>query len=121
MYRCTKQADGTLAFTQEGVTATLAGPIAHSFVKPGPQGPPQWVARDGSAVTGKAVVKTPNGDGNIPELVLDATQAGAKQGLLAGSTAILRLNTIGGVAPAGTCAPGAGAKVPYQADYLFLG
>ncbi|MFG1998952.1 CHRD domain-containing protein [Spirillospora sp. NPDC048911] len=121
IYRCTKQADGSLAFTQEGVDATLTGRIAHSFVKPGPQGPPQWVARDGSAVTGKAVVKTPNGNGNIPELVLDATQSGAKQGLLAGSTAILRLNTIGGVAPTGTCAPNAIAKVPYQADYVFLG
>ncbi|MBO2450294.1 CHRD domain-containing protein [Actinomadura barringtoniae] len=123
IYRCTKQADGSFAFTQEGVKATLVDGIKHSFVNPGPQGPPQWVARDGSAVTGKAVTKTPNGDGNIPELVLDATQVGAKSGLLAGATQVLRLNTIGGVAPTGACDPNTKpiAKVPYQADYVFLG
>ncbi|GAA2602075.1 CHRD domain-containing protein [Actinomadura fulvescens] len=121
IYRCTRQADGTLAFTQDNVAAVLAGRIAHSFANPGPQGPPQWIAADGSAVQGKAVVRTPNGAGNIPELVLDATQSGAKVGLLADATAILRLNTIGGVAPSGTCAEGARAKVPYRADYVFLG
>ncbi|MEU5881961.1 CHRD domain-containing protein [Spirillospora sp. NPDC047279] len=121
IYRCTKQADGSFAYTQEGVTAVLAGGIAHSFANPGPQGPPQWVAPDGSAVQGRAVVRTPNGDGNIPELVLDATQSGAGRGLLADTTAILRLNTIGGVAPAGACAEGSPAKVPYRADYVFLG
>jgi hypothetical protein len=123
IYRCTKQTDGTYAFTQEGVKATLVDGIKHSFVNPGPQGPPQWVARDGSAVTGKAVTKTPNGEGNIPELVLDATQSGAAGGLLSGATQILRLNTIGGVAPAGACDPKAKpiAKVPYRADYVFLG
>jgi hypothetical protein len=122
IYRCTRQADGTYAFTQEGVTATLAGGIAHSFAKPGPAGPPQWIAPDGSAITGKAVTKTPNGDGNIPELVLDATRTGAGRGLFSGTGQILRLNTIGGVAPAGACDPGTRplAHVPYRADYLFL-
>ncbi|GAA2419519.1 hypothetical protein GCM10010191_33280 [Actinomadura vinacea] len=122
IYRCTRQADGTYAFTQDGVAATLTGGIAHSFAKPGPAGPPQWIAPDRSAVTGKAVTKTPNGDGNIPELVLDATQTGARNGLFSGTTQILRLNTIGGVAPAGACDPNTRplARVPYRADYLFL-
>jgi hypothetical protein len=120
IYACTQQPPGGHAFTQFGVTAKLRRGIDHSFVTPA-AGPPQWIAPDGSAVRGAVVTKTPNGDGNIPELVLDATQAGANTGLLAHTTQILRLNTTGGVAPAGSCEPGAQVKVPYGADYLFLG
>ncbi|MFB4264988.1 DUF3455 domain-containing protein [Nonomuraea sp. GTA35] len=69
---------------------------------------------------GSVVTRTPNG-GHIPELVLDAAQAGAGAGLLAHATQILRLNTTGGTAPAGSCLPGTEARVPYGADYVFLG
>ncbi|MGN9844752.1 CHRD domain-containing protein [Nonomuraea sp. H19] len=120
IYSCTQQPSGGYAFTQLGVTAKLRRGIDHSFVTPG-SGPPQWIAPDGSAVRGAVVTRTPNGEGNIPELMLDATQAGADHGLLAHTTQILRLNTKGGVAPAGTCAPGTEAKVPYGTDYIFLG
>lgn len=122
IYACTPKTGGGYAFTQLGVTAKLEGSILHSFVQPA-AGPPQWIAPDGSAVTGKVVTKSPNGDRNIPELVLDATQTGRPAGLLSDTTQILRLNTVGGVAPAGTCDPKrrATVKVPYKADYLFLG
>ncbi|MGW0806420.1 CHRD domain-containing protein [Nonomuraea sp. NPDC002799] len=120
IYSCTQQPAGGHAFTQLGVTATLRRGIDHSFVTPG-SGPPQWIAPDGSAVRGAVVTRTPNGAGNIPELLLDATQAGAATGLLAHTTQILRLNTTGGVAPAGACTPGSEVKVPYGADYLYLG
>ncbi|MFI0355457.1 CHRD domain-containing protein [Actinomadura sp. 9N407] len=122
IYRCTLQPDSSHAYTQDNVNATLRDGIDHTFVKPGPSGPPQWVAPDGSAVTGKAVTKTFTGDRDIPELVLDATQTGAKGGLLSGTSQILRLNTIGGVAPKGPCDPETRplAHVPYRADYLFL-
>ena len=121
IYQCTKQADGTFAFTQHDVRARLQGNIRHSFVK-ADAGPPQWVAPDGSAVTGKVLVKTPNGSANIAELELEATESGDGSGILANVTEILRLNTQGGVAPAGTCDPKRQpiAQVPYQADYLFL-
>jgi len=121
IYQCTKQADGTFAFTQHDVRAKLQGNIRHSFVK-ADAGPPQWVAPDRSAVTGKVLVKTPNGTGNIAELELEATQSGDGSGILADVTEILRLNTQGGVAPAGTCDPKhqSIAEVPYKADYLFL-
>ncbi|MBT2208455.1 CHRD domain-containing protein [Actinomadura sp. NEAU-AAG7] len=121
VYRCTPQPSGGYAFTQENVDAVLEGGIRHTFARPGPAGPPRWAAGDGSAVTGTAVAKTPNGAGNIPELVLDATPTG--DGLLSGTTQILRLNTAGGVAPSGACDPSATplAKVPYRADYVFLG
>ncbi|NRQ30527.1 CHRD domain-containing protein [Nonomuraea sp. NN258] len=120
IYACTRQPSGGYAFTQHGVTAGLRRGIDHSFVTPA-AGPPQWIAPDRSAVRGAVVTRTPNGAGNIPELVLDATQAGAPTGLLAHTTQILRLNTEGGLAPAGSCTPGSQARVPYGADYVFLG
>ncbi len=119
IYACTKQADGTYAFTQHDVRARLRYGIRHSFVTPD-AGPPQWVAPDGSAVTGKVLTKTPHGTGNIPELELAATPSGT--GLLSRVSEVLRLNTVGGVAPSGACDPAARptAEVPYRADYLFL-
>lgn len=121
IYECKKADDGSgkFAFAQRDVSARLQGNIAHSFTAPN-SGTPQWVAPDRSAVTGKLISRTPNGDKNIPELDLAATQIGKPRGLLAGTAEILRLNTVGGVAPAGDCEPGAIAKVPYGADYVFI-
>ena len=76
-----QQPDGSFAFTQHDVEARLDGGIHHTFVQPD-AGPPQWQAPDGSAVTGKVVTKNANGDGNIAELNLDATQIGNSTGLL---------------------------------------
>jgi hypothetical protein len=120
IYACTA-ADGSFAFTQFGVDAHLGGGIHHTFVQPA-AGPPQWQAPDGSAVSGKVVTKNANGDGNIAELNLDATQIGASTGLLSHVVEVLRLNTAGGVAPTGTCDPQATpiVNVPYQADYVFI-
>lgn len=121
IYQCA-QKDGTFSFQQLDVSAKLEGDIDHTFVAKS-AGPPQWVAKDGSSVTGKLATRLPNGDANIPELVLDATQTGKQQGLFSATTTILRLNTQGGVAPAGTCDPATQptVQVPYKADYLFLG
>ncbi|MGW6401940.1 DUF3455 domain-containing protein [Streptomyces sp. NPDC055134] len=54
------------------------------------------------------------------ELDLRATQTGKRHGLLSGTAEILRLNTVGGVAPAGSCDPGTVVGVPYRADYVFV-
>ncbi len=54
----------------------------------------------GSAVTGTVVTGNANGVGNIAELNLDATQIGQPSGLLSQAVEVLRLNTVGGVAPA---------------------
>ncbi|MER5212494.1 CHRD domain-containing protein [Streptomyces sp. NPDC002838] len=120
IYECKPAEGGGHAFAQRDVSAVLGGRIAHSFVEPN-SGTPQWIARDGSAVTGAVISRTPNGDGNIPELDLKATQSGKHHGLLADTAEILRLNTVGGVAPAGSCSPGTVVGVPYQADYVFVG
>ena len=121
IYACTAQGGGSFAFTQLGVDAHLGEGIHHTFVAPA-AGPPQWQAPDGSAVTGKVVTKNDNGAGNIAELNLDATQTGAPTGLLAHVVEVLRLNTLGGAAPAGSCDPQATPtiNVPYQADYVFI-
>ena len=114
-------AASALGLVQHDVEARLDGGIHHTFVQPD-AGPPQWLAPDGSAVSGKLAAKNANGAGNIAELNLDATQIGASTGLLAHAVEVLRLNTVGGVAPAGTCDPQATpiVNVPYQADYVFI-
>ena len=121
IYACTQQGDGSFAFTQNNVDARLTDDIHHTFVQPA-AGPPQWQAPDGSAVTGKVAARNGNGDGNIAELNLDATQIGQPTGLLGRAVEVLRLNTVGGVAPVGTCDPQATpiVSVPYQADYVFI-
>jgi hypothetical protein len=120
IYACTPQ-DGSFAFTQHDVDAHLTGGIHHTFVQP-LAGTPQWQAPDGSAVSGKLVTKNANGAANIAELNLDATQIGTSTGMLSHAVEVLRLNTVGGVAPTGTCDPQATpiVNVPYQADYIFI-
>jgi hypothetical protein len=122
IYKCNQQPDGTYAYTQHNVRATLAGNIKHSFVADA-AGPPQWIAADGSAVTGKLISRSANGAENIAELDLAATSSGKNKGRFASTVEILRLNTVGGLAPTGTCDPQKKpiAKSPYQADYLFIG
>ncbi|MFF7469318.1 CHRD domain-containing protein [Streptomyces sp. NPDC008092] len=119
IYECKPADGGGYAFAQRDVSAKLGGGIRHSFVAPN-SGTPQWVAPDGTAVTGAVLTKTANGTGNIPELDLKTTRSGKKHGLLAHTGEILRLNTVGGVAPAGSCTPGAVVGVPYRADYVFV-
>jgi hypothetical protein len=121
IYACTAQPDGSFAFTQHDVDAHLTDDIHHTFVRP-LAGTPQWQAPDGSGVSGAVVTRNANGAGNIAELNLDATQIGASTGLLAHAVEVLRLNTLGGVAPAGSCDPQATptVNVPYQADYVFI-
>jgi hypothetical protein len=121
IYACTKLGDGSHAFTQHNVRALLDTGIKHSFVQD-TTGPPQWISQDGSAVTGKLIAKSPNGAENIAGLDLDATSTGRPAGQLANVQEILRLNTVGGIAPSGSCDPKTQpfAKVQYQADYLFL-
>ena len=80
-----------------------------------------WQLKDGSSVEAARTVTVPGGAGNIPWLLLQAvvTTAGSDGDRLTGTTWVQRLNTSGGVAPAGTCTPGDRIAVPYSADYLF--
>lgn len=79
---------------------------------------PVWTdVVDGSSVTAATEASSPVA-GAIPQLLLRST-GNRGPGLLAGVTYLQRLNTTGGVAPAGACADGATASVPYAADYAF--
>jgi hypothetical protein len=98
--------------------AKLAGPggLIHHF-----KGPSWQSERDGSLVTAtkKDELARP---GAIPELLLTVTShSGPADGLLAKAAEIQRLNTTGGVAPAGACTDGATQSVPYGALYVFWG
>ena len=79
---------------------------------------PQWISPDdGSAVTGaaSATVAVP---GAVPELLLKAT-AHRGNGLFGEVSYIQRLDTHGGVAPAGACTDGTQQAVGYSAQYRF--
>jgi hypothetical protein len=84
-------------------------------------GRPVWQLKDGSSVEAVRRVTVPGGAGNIAWLLLEgaATAEGPDGDRLARTTWVQRLNTSGGVAPAGTCTPGAKTAVPYETDYFF--
>jgi hypothetical protein len=84
---------------------------------------PHWESTDGSSIVGslKARADAPAA-GAIPWLLLGAKSVGA-QGSFSKVTSVQRVNTKGGLAPAGGCsqvAAGTPARVPYTADYYFF-
>lgn len=85
---------------------------------------PHWEAFDGSKVVGKVKTRAdaPRA-GAIPWLLL-STQSDGPAGAFANVSSIQRLNTVGGVAPAGdTCtrdAAGRTARIEYTADYALF-
>jgi hypothetical protein len=98
--------------------AMLAGPggAIHHF-----KGPSWQSVRDGSLVTATKKAELPR-PGTIAELLLEvSSHSGASNGLLAKATHIQRLNTTGGVAPAGACTDGTTKAVRYGALYVFWG
>jgi hypothetical protein len=113
IYECKADAQGATSFVFRAPRAELQRAIHHDAG-------PIWQARDGSAVKG-TVVKRVERPGTIPELTLSAEQIGADHGLLAGVDTIQRINTTGGLAPAGPCTIGAVQEVPYTATYVFSG
>ncbi len=84
------------------------------------RGPTWQSVKDGSKVVGavKASAAAPNPQQDIPWLLLRAT-SNTGPGVFAEVDFIQRLNTRGGVAPAGSCTTGQVAKVPYSSTYNF--
>jgi plastocyanin len=86
---------------------------------------PTWQAPDGSAAVGAREDGVTVSPSAIDWLLLRATVATAGPdggGQLAATTYVQRVNTTGGLAPAGGCDAttiGAAAAVPYTADYYF--
>jgi hypothetical protein len=121
-YSC--QPNGTWVFTDPEATLYAtndsAKPIGNHFLNFA-TGRPVWQFKDGSSVEAARRVTVAGGAGNIAWLLLEAasTSAGPDGDRLIGTTWVQRLNTSGGVAPAGTCMPGDTIAVPYTTDYLF--
>jgi len=117
---------GVQIYRWNGTSWVFVAPDATLYADPGFNGEvgthyagPTWEAEDGSKVAAaKFADCTPN-RGAIPWLRLDAVSS-SPQGRFAGISHVLRLNTIGGTAPAtaGTFV-GDEARVPYTAEYYF--
>ena len=115
IYDCKPSATG-LAWTFREPAAVLYGrghhPVGIHF-----RGP-TFESFDGSSVVG-TLDGTKTVPGAIPWLRLKATSTG--DGVLAGVDYVHRIETRGGVAPAGTCDPASDSTVavPYRARYVF--
>jgi hypothetical protein len=119
VYVCKRGPDHRLAWTFQAPQAELydaAGKLAvKHYVGP------SWEAGDGSKITGKVLKQAPGAEGGaIPQLLLQATQAGGP-GLLAPVRYVQRLDTHGGAAPSRPCTQeGQEGRSPYLARYVFL-
>jgi hypothetical protein len=121
-YSC--QANGSWLFTDPEAslykTTGVPKPIGTHFLNFA-AGRPVWELKDGSSVEAARTVSVSGGAGNIAWLLLQAvvTSAGSDGDRLTSTTWVQRLNTSGGVAPAGTCTPNDRIAVPYSTDYFF--
>ena len=120
IYTCQTGADGKFAWTLKGPDAELhdragKGIGSHSAG-------PTWKLKDGSEVTGKAAAHVDSLDPeSVPWLLLNALSHTGK-GTLENVSAIQRVHTHGGQAPADGCDEphkGAETKSAYSADYYF--
>ena len=121
-YTC--QANGTWLFTDPEATlyktTGARKPIGTHFLNFA-SGRPVWQLKDRSSVEAARTATASGGAGNIAWLLLQAVapSAGSDGGRLTRTTWVQRLNTSGGVAPAGPCTPGDRSAVPYSTDYFF--
>jgi len=112
IYECTASATWRLVAPRATLTGENGKVVASHY------GGPTWEARDGSAVKAARDAGVAGAPGAVDWLRLKATST--TDGRLAATTYIQRIDTVGGVAPAGSCTAGASAEVPYTADYVFF-
>jgi hypothetical protein len=120
IYTCQAGADGKFSWTLKAPEAELRD--RNDQVIGEHTAGPTWKLRDGSAVTGKAAahVDSPDHD-SVPWLLVNVVGHSGK-GLLDNVTAIQRVHTHGGKAPAEGCDAShrdAETKSSYTADYYF--
>jgi hypothetical protein len=124
VYECAAGEGGALAWKLHAPKADLLdgnGAVIGSHyggVDKGMAPGPYWEAKDGSRVHGAKPAKAPH-EGSIDLLRLEAADV-TGAGVLAGVKFIQRLDTTGGVAPAGACTAGQTTEVPYTATYYFF-
>jgi hypothetical protein len=120
VYECQRGDDARYAWKLVGPDAVLTDASGAPFGKH--YAGPTWEALDGSKVVGvvKEKADAPRA-GAIPWLTLTAKSTEGT-GKLAKVTSIQRVDTVGGVAPAGGCDAGSSGTrqgVPYEATYYF--
>ena len=112
IYACDASGTWTLKAPEAELSDDEGTKLIHHFAGP------SWQATDGSKVVGKPVAKaSAPSAGAIPWLLVAATATGP--GLLADVRYVQRLDTKGGVAPAGGCAAMQEKRIPYTATYTF--
>jgi len=120
IYTCQAGPDGKFSWTLKAPQAELRD--RNNNVIGEHSAGPTWTLKDGSAVTGKASAHVDSPDsGSVPWLLIDVVNHSGK-GLLDNVTAIQRVHTHGGKAPADGCDAShrdAEAKSSYTADYYF--
>ncbi|HXO37537.1 MAG TPA: DUF3455 domain-containing protein [Candidatus Acidoferrum sp.] len=121
IYVCRPDADGKPAWTLKAPDAELFDEQGKSIGKH--FAGPTWQLNDGSQITGKMAAKADAPDpAAIPWLLVTVT-GHSGSGKLSGVTSIQRVNTVGGLAPAGSeCEKQSGDvefKSSYSADYYF--
>jgi hypothetical protein len=121
VYTCKRDAGNNLSWSFKAPSAELYDASGTLIVTH--SAGPSWADADGSRITGKVLQQAPSTDqaGSIPQLLLQATNAGGP-GLLSTVRYVQRLDTHGGVAPSGPCTQeGQEGRSPYIAEYVFLG
>ena len=115
IYACANGA-WTFALPRAALTTRAGDPAGTHFAGP------SWRAVDGSSAVGRKVAEAPGAPAAIPWLALVVSSHDGTPGVLADVTAIQRLETTGGIAPATGCDaahPDARVEVPYTANYYF--
>ena len=115
IYGCT---NGSWTLIQPAATLSRDNdPVAVHFAGPSV---PRWEStKDGSLVGAKKIASVDQ-PGAVPQLLLQATEnTGGPDTQFGKVTFVQRLNTHGGLAPAGSCTAGAQIGVHYTADYKF--
>lgn len=83
---------------------------------------PTWKSSDGSSAVGKVFASAPSPNTGAIPLLLLRVSSNSGEGIFADVTAVQRLDTTGGIAPAAGCSAatvGTDANVPYTATYYF--
>jgi Protein of unknown function (DUF3455) len=121
IYVCKKSDGGAWAWAFKAPEAELSDTTGARIGKH--YGGPTWEGSDGGKVVGAVKANAPSPAGNaIPWLLLDI-KSREGSGQFTQATGILRVNTVGGQAPAVGCDEahaGAEQREPYTATYYFL-
>jgi hypothetical protein len=121
IYLCNKNNAGAYAWTFKAPEAELADSSGKNIGKH--YGGPTWEGNDGGKLVGAVKANAPAPAANaIPWLLLDI-KSREGSGQFTQAAGILRVDTVGGVAPTAGCDEahaGSEQRVPYTATYYFL-